>query len=317
MRVDERIEAALQDTSDVRPLLLGATARELEALRKLIGKRGASKTLEELATAIEARIADADFPEGAADPLLRLSIWAARQLGGARAPATFDAADAEILRLSSSDALAKRKISHVGEKQTTVLRLAIALARLRQKKLRRIRWWRPVLNLLTAKEKPADEIILPPEILQPAGADMSDIKRDDAWWEAIKNAGCRLPISLWEDKLRTIRDDIGRFNIVVAGRTGVGKTTLIGAIFGHEVGNTLMGRPRTRGRIWYPENPGEADILRLCDTEGLEMERYSETLEGLKNEIKTRNASRDPFDHIHVAWLCIDEPSLKEGDLSR
>ena len=106
------------------------------------------------------------------------------------------------------------------------------------------------------------------------------------------------------------RKAIGRFNIIVAGRTGVGKTTLIGAIFGKEVGNTLMGRPRTRGRIWYPVSPGEADILRLCDTEGLEMERYKETLDGLKREIETRNASGDPFDHIHVAWLCIDEPSL-------
>ena len=79
-----------------------------------------------------------------------------------------------------------------------------------------------------------------------------------------------------------IRKTIGRFNIIVAGRTGVGKTTLIGAIFGHEVGDTLMGRPRTRGRIWYPLSPGEADILRLCDTEGLEMDRYKETLDGLR-----------------------------------
>ena len=71
-----------------------------------------------------------------------------------------------------------------------------------------------------------------------------------------------------------------------------------------------MGRPRTRGRIWYPEQPGEADILRLCDTEGLEMERYRETLGGLEREIEQRNSSRDPFDHIHVAWLCIDEPTL-------
>jgi uncharacterized protein (DUF697 family)/GTPase SAR1 family protein len=110
--------------------------------------------------------------------------------------------------------------------------------------------------------------------------------------------------------LQQARKDIGRFNIIVAGRTGVGKTTLIGAVFGRDVGNTMMGRPRTRGRIWYPENPDEADILRLCDTEGLEMDRYRETIEGLKREVATRNGSHDPFDHIHVAWLCIDEPSL-------
>jgi uncharacterized protein (DUF697 family) len=40
------------------------------------------------------------------------------------------------------------------------------------------------------------------------------------------------------------------------------------------------------------------------------MERYEETLDGLKREIEVRNSSSDPFDHIHVAWLCIDEPSL-------
>ena len=113
-----------------------------------------------------------------------------------------------------------------------------------------------------------------------------------------------------EERLTEVRKTLGRFNIIVAGRTGVGKTTLIGAIFGEEVGNTLMGRPRTRGRIWYPLDAGEADVLRLCDTEGLEMERYEETLDGLKREIEARNASADPFDHIHIAWLCIDEPSL-------
>ncbi|MEJ2227481.1 MAG: GTPase domain-containing protein, partial [Alphaproteobacteria bacterium] len=315
MRVDERIEAALLDPGDVRPLLLGATRRELETLRRIIGRRGEYETLgvfnvEGFAAAIEARVAGELRRDAANAPFLHLSVWAAEKLGASAKPVALSTADAEVLRLSKGDALVRRVFHDLADKQAVVLRLAIAIARLRQKKLRRIRWWQPLLNLLIAKEKPVDNTILPPETLAFAGDDMNDIKQDDAWWEAIKNAGCRLPVSMWEDKLRDIRDDIGRFNIVVAGRTGVGKTTLIGAIFGQEVGDTLMGRPRTRGRIWYPEHPGEGDILRLCDTEGLEMERYSETLDGLKNEIKTRNASRDPFDHIHVAWLCIDEPSL-------
>ncbi|MEJ2123934.1 MAG: GTPase domain-containing protein, partial [Alphaproteobacteria bacterium] len=299
MRVDERIEAALLDPGDVRPLLLGATRRELETLRRIIGRRGEYETLgvfnvEGFAAAIEARVAGELRRDAANAPFLHLSVWAAEKLGASAKPVALSTADAEVLRLSKGDALVRRVFHDLADKQAVVLRLAIAIARLRQKKLRRIRWWQPLLNLLIAKEKPVDNTILPPETLAFAGDDMNDIKQDDAWWEAIKNAGCRLPVSMWEDKLRDIRDDIGRFNIVVAGRTGVGKTTLIGAIFGQEVGDTLMGRPRTRGRIWYPEHPGEGDILRLCDTEGLEMERYSETLDGLKNEIKTRNASRDP-----------------------
>src|SRR5262249_49171193 len=127
------------------------------------------------------------------------------------------------------------------------------------------------------------------------GRDLAEPLPDaDALWELIRNAGGRLPLSVWEEKLNEARKAIGRFNIIVAGRTGVGKTTLIGAIFGEDIGNTLMGRPRTRGRIWYPVSPGDADILRLCDTEGLEMERYRETLDGLKREIESRNASGDP-----------------------
>lgn len=114
---------------------------------------------------------------------------------------------------------------------------------------------------------------------------------------------------LWETALREARGEIGRFNIIVAGRTGVGKTTLIGAVFGAEIGDTLAGRPRTRGRVWYPETPVEADMLRLCDTEGLETARYHDTVSGLAEEVAAANASGNPFDHIHVAWLCIDEPS--------
>lgn len=307
MRTDERIETALQDSRDIRPLLLGSTEGELTLLRQLSGGRGDTASVDELAGIIDARIR-AGLPEETPAPLqLRLAVWAARRLGAHAEPATLDAADAAVLKLSGGSASAMRKNYDLAGANAALLRIAIILARLRQKKLRRIRWWRPLLNLVVAKDKSADNTTLLPETIQPIE---DTLNQEDALWEAIKGAAGRLPLSMWEDKLHDVRKDIGRFNIVVAGRTGVGKTTLIGAIFGREVGNTLMGRPRTRGRVWYPEHPGEADILRLCDTEGLEMERYAETLDGLKREIETRNGSRDPFDHIHVAWLCIDEPSL-------
>ena len=80
---------------------------------------------------------------------------------------------------------------------------------------------------------------------------------------------------------------------------------IFGAIFGREVGDTLMGRPRTRGRIWYPEEPTDADVLRLCDTEGLELERYEETLGGLNTFICAPRRHAD-VGHNHIGPLCVN-----------
>ena len=319
LRTDERMAVALRDPVDLRPLLLAARDSELGAVRRLLGDQGAAATatIDQLAQRIDKLIAaQLAGGEGAA-PLYRLSRWAAEKLGS-RAPAySLDEADEQIAALAGGATLdapipGEAELRFSGGGDSRLLHLAITLARLRHSKLKRLRRWRGLLDLVIGRAAPPAL----PKTQQPA-SDLAAVdalpdtdEADAALWNIIKGAAGRLPLSVWEDKLREARKDIGRFNIIVAGRTGVGKTTLIGAIFGKQVGNTLMGRPRTRGRIWYPEQPGEADILRLCDTEGLEMERYQETLDGLKREIEGRNASSDPFDHIHIAWLCIDEPSL-------
>jgi uncharacterized protein (DUF697 family) len=322
LRTDERLAVALRDGVDVRPLLLAASATEMGAVRRLLADQGvtAAANIDQLAGRIDALILAGLKPGEGVAPLYRLAAWAAEKLGSHEPAYSLEEADEQIAALAGGATLdapvpGEAELSFATGGDSRLLHLAIVLARLRQKKLKRLRRWRGLLDLVIgraprptpAKKQEPSRDLAP----VPAAAKQADTgEADAALWDIIKGAAGRLPLSVWEDKLREARKDIGRFNIIVAGRTGVGKTTLIGAIFGKEVGNTLMGRPRTRGRIWYPEQPGEADILRLCDTEGLEMERYQETLDGLKREIETRNSSGDPFDHIHVAWLCIDEPSL-------
>jgi uncharacterized protein (DUF697 family) len=319
MRTDESIAAALDDPADLRPLLLAATDAELRSIRDALPANGASRNPDALCGEVERLIAEriTGEEEKQRAPLFRLAVWAARRLGATEKLHNLDDADREIARLAKAERGKSRSaapdLRFPGGGDTTLLQIAVHLADLRQRKTGRLRRWRPVLDWLVGKEG-AKRV--------PVSANRTALARrtetlpsepsldGDVLWDAIRGAAGRLPLSVWEEKLTEARKTIGRFNIIVAGRTGVGKTTLIGAIFGQEVGNTLMGRPRTRGRIWYPLSPGEADILRLCDTEGLEMERYKETLDGLRREIETRNASGDPFDHIHVAWLCIDEPSL-------
>jgi uncharacterized protein (DUF697 family)/GTP-binding protein EngB required for normal cell division len=314
MRLDEGLHAALRDPWDPRALLLASNDRELAPLLLLADETGPGQNIDRLAGRIVQLIASGLGGNKEAPPLQRLAAWAAEKLGSREPAYSLDEADERITSLAGSATLeapgaGDADLTFSGGGDSRLLHLAIILARLRQKKMRRLGRWRRLLDRLIAPA-PKQKRPAPARDLAPVQPYVSGGEADDALWDIIKGAAGRLPLSVWEEKLREARKDVGRFNIIVAGRTGVGKTTLVGAIFGKEVGNTLMGRPRTRGRIWYPEQPGEADILRLCDTEGLEMEHYKETLDGLKREIEARNSSRDPFDHIHVAWLCIDEPSL-------
>ncbi|MGF1619170.1 MAG: DUF697 domain-containing protein [Rhodomicrobiaceae bacterium] len=309
MRMDERIAQAFEDPGDLRALLLGAGQSErAELARALDVDDGADP--ERLAELIEDLAARTLAGEDERPASLALSLWAAEKLGAGLMP-SLAAADGEIVRHSAREV--KPEIANAeGDVQTSrLLQIAVAIAHMRQSKLRRLRWWSPLLDrLVPSRQSPAPAPRTARQSPRGRGEAADLPLGEDALWDLVRGAGARLPLSVWEERLTEARKALGRFNIIVAGRTGVGKTTLIGAIFGEDVGNTLMGRPRTRGRIWYPVDPSEAEILRLCDTEGLEMERYKETLDGLKREIQSRNTSSDPFDHIHVAWLCIDEPSL-------
>ena len=96
----------------------------------------------------------------------------------------------------------------------------------------------------------------------------------------------------------------GHMNILIAGRTGVGKSTLINAMFNGEMAETGQGRPVTTGtrEISKPGVP-----VSIWDTRGLEMEAFKETLAELERVIGARSRETDHNRHIHVAWVCIQE----------
>src|SRR5689334_5463326 len=96
----------------------------------------------------------------------------------------------------------------------------------------------------------------------------------------------------------------GTANIVIAGRSGVGKTTLINATFQGNMGETGQGRPVTPSTR---EIFKEGIPLTVFDTRGLEMERYGETVAELERLIRERNSSSDPTRHLHLAWVCVSE----------
>src|SRR3982750_2882295 len=68
---------------------------------------------------------------------------------------------------------------------------------------------------------------------------------------------------------------MGRFNLAIFGKTGVGKSTLVNAVFGEEVARTGIGQPVTRGSHLYVDRIGH---LGIVDTQGLEVGRDSKEI---------------------------------------
>lgn len=96
----------------------------------------------------------------------------------------------------------------------------------------------------------------------------------------------------------------GKISILIAGRSGVGKSTLINSVFQQKMAETGQGRPVTQNTR---EITKEGVPLTIFDTRGLEMSQFQETQSDLERLIKERASDRDTNRHIHVAWLCIQE----------
>jgi len=107
-----------------------------------------------------------------------------------------------------------------------------------------------------------------------------------------------------KDALREALKERGHVNVLIAGRTGVGKSTLINAVFQGNFATTGQGRPVTQNTR---EIRKEGIPLSIFDTRGLEMADFAKTLDALKSLVGERARSSDSNQHIHVAWICIAE----------
>lgn len=96
-------------------------------------------------------------------------------------------------------------------------------------------------------------------------------------------------------------------NIIIAGITGVGKSTLLNAIFGENVAATGIGKPQTPIAHDYQS---ENVPIRIWDTVGFEMsedgKRTAETLNNIRQIIASKSGTQDAFDRIHAIWYCVN-----------
>jgi uncharacterized protein (DUF697 family)/predicted GTPase len=105
--------------------------------------------------------------------------------------------------------------------------------------------------------------------------------------------------------------DLGRVNIAIFGKTGVGKSTLINTIFGDDLAKTGRGRPVTAESSLYVHESG---TLGIFDNRGLEIGDDSDTiLKDLRTYVDA-NRHQSESQHIHVAWYCVNAHSGRFED---
>jgi predicted GTPase len=105
---------------------------------------------------------------------------------------------------------------------------------------------------------------------------------------------------MFETKLAEAFASLGCFNLAVFGKTGAGKSTLVNAIFGRDVAVTGVGRPVTKGLVYYRHPDG---FLGVYDSEGFETGTAGNViLDGLRRLVAEQ---RDPGQGIHAIWYCV------------
>lgn len=109
-------------------------------------------------------------------------------------------------------------------------------------------------------------------------------------------------------------EGLGTCNVLIAGRTGVGKSTLINSVFHGKMATTGDGRPVTKNARLIRK---EGVPLGIWDTRGLEMADFRETLDELNQLVERRARDTDAERHIHVAWHCIHEDGRRVEDADR
>ncbi len=106
----------------------------------------------------------------------------------------------------------------------------------------------------------------------------------------------------FSEKFEEKSKEIGRFNLAIFGKTGVGKSTLINAIFGEDVAETGIGEPVTQGSHLYLHSSGHLGVM---DTQGLEIGKDDAQIIA-ELEAFVRAMRRLPqAEQLHVAWYCV------------
>ncbi|CAG19303.1 YcjF family protein [Photobacterium profundum] len=104
-----------------------------------------------------------------------------------------------------------------------------------------------------------------------------------------------------EEQVENAKD---RFNIILLGATGVGKSSLVNAFFGEDIVKAGVGKPITQ-HLEKVELKKKGVVL--WDSKGIESKNYEKTVQQLKKDIEVSFDKAENINDVpHLGWLCID-----------
>jgi uncharacterized protein (DUF697 family)/GTP-binding protein EngB required for normal cell division len=107
---------------------------------------------------------------------------------------------------------------------------------------------------------------------------------------------------MFEDRLAEAFAALGCFNLAVFGKTGVGKSTLVNAVFGRDVARTGVGSPVTKGLVYYRHPDG---FLGLYDSEGFETGTAGDAIVAGLRSLVEQHRAKAVDEQIHAAWYLV------------
>ena len=104
-------------------------------------------------------------------------------------------------------------------------------------------------------------------------------------------------------------------NLLILGQTGVGKSSLINALFGRKVAESRVGPPVPIEK-GIKEYPTELDgkKVNLFDTEGIEVDKVPKFKEMIDKALKERRVDKDIKDWFHSVTYCVQAGGYKIQD---
>lgn len=114
----------------------------------------------------------------------------------------------------------------------------------------------------------------------------------------------------FSEEYEKLKKNVQKVNILLAGKTGVGKSSIVNMAFGNGTAQAGTGRPVTQKIDVYEDD--NLDV-RIFDSKGYELGAAADK-EFYDEVVNLSEKTNDPKNVIHLIWYCIDSSGHRVTD---